>query len=53
MSLRRIGDAGTRSIGDLDARIRQASDLGYTDHQQNQYRQYKGEFYEGLPTVLT
>jgi len=29
--------------------IRKPSDLGYSDKQQDEYRQYKGEFHKGLP----
>jgi hypothetical protein len=51
--LRGIGDSSTRSIGDLDTRIGQTSDLDRSDQQQNEYRQDKSEFYEGLPFVPT
>jgi hypothetical protein len=51
--LRGVGDSSTRSVRDLDARICQASDLDRSDQQQDEYRQDKGEFYEGLPFVFT
>ncbi len=53
MALRGVGNSCTSSVGDLDARIGQASDLGYTNEQKDEYRQDKSEFYEGLPSVFT
>jgi len=50
--LRGIGNSGTRSIGDLDAGIRQTSDLGCTDQQEDKDRQHKGELYEGLSFIF-
>jgi hypothetical protein len=51
MVLRRVRNSGARCIGDLDARIRQASDLRYAHQQQDKYRKDKGELYEGLSFV--
>jgi hypothetical protein len=50
--LRGIGDSGTRGIGDLDAGICQAPDLGGADQQQDKYREDKGELDKGLSFVF-
>jgi hypothetical protein len=52
MALHGIRDAGSRGIGNFDVGIRQTRDLDSADDQQNEHRQYKGEFYKGLPIVV-
>jgi hypothetical protein len=51
VALRGVRNSRTSSIGDLNARICEASDLRYPNQHQDKYRQNKGKFYKRLSFV--
>jgi hypothetical protein len=52
VALHGIRDSSACGVGDFDVGIGYAPHLDSSHEQENEYRQYQGEFYEGLTSVL-
>jgi hypothetical protein len=53
VSLCSIGNTGASCVVHLDGSECQAPDLDRSDQQQDEYRQHKSEFHEGLAGIFT